>query len=147
MRPLGHHFLGHFDPALGRFVYRLIDARCGIESQLAAFSMCGYDVPPSTAELNDLMQQAARRNHEAQCVLDRARPWSERYDHSAWIDSVLEAQRRGQRPPQHVDDVDDDDDDEYGNFPFIMPDDDDKYGQNPQEPTAEDALGFEPALA
>ena len=21
MRPLGHHFLGHFDPALGRFVY------------------------------------------------------------------------------------------------------------------------------
>ena len=53
-----------------------------------------------------------------------ARPWSERYDHSAWIDSVLEAQRRGQGPPQHVDDADDDDD-EYGDFPF-MPDDD-KY--------------------
>ena len=65
--------------------------------------------------------------------------------HSAWIDSVLEAQRRGQGPPQHVDDVDDDNDDEYGDFPF-MPDDD-KYGQNPQEPTAEDALGSEPALA
>jgi len=76
-------------------------------------------------------------------VLDRARPWSERYDYSAWIDSVLEAQR----PPQRVDDADDDGcDDEYGDFPF-MPDDDDKYGQNPQEPTAEDALGSEPALA
>ena len=35
---------------------------------------------------------------------------SERYDHSAWIDSVLEAQRGGQGPPQHVDDADDDDD-------------------------------------
>ena len=125
-------------------MYRLIDARCRIESQLAAFSKCGYDVPPSTAELSDLMQQAARRNHEAQCVLDRARPWSERYDHSAWIDSVLEAQRRGQGPPQHVDDADDDDD-EYGGFPF-MPDDD-KYGQNLPEPTAEDALGSEPAPA
>ena len=78
------------------------------------------------------MQQAARRNHEAQCVLDRARPWSERYDHSAWIDSVLEAQRHGQGPPQHVDDADDDDD---------------EYGQNLPEPTAEDAWGFESAPA
>ena len=102
--------------------------------------MCGYDVPPNTAELNDLMQQAARRNHEAQCVLDRARPWSERYDHSAWIDSVLEAQRRGQRPPQHVDDADDDGcDDEYGDFQCMH--DDDEYGQNLPELTAEDACG------
>ena len=61
--PLGH-FLGHFDPALDRFVFRLIDARCGIESQLAAFSKCGYEVPPRTAELKDLMLQAARRDHE-----------------------------------------------------------------------------------
>jgi hypothetical protein len=38
-----------------------------------------------------------------------------------------------------------DDDDEYGDFPF-MPDDD-KYGQNLPEPTAEDALGSEPAPA
>ena len=112
-------FLGHFDPALGRFVFRLIDARCGIESQLAAFSKCGYEVPPRTAELKDLMLQAARRDHEEQCGLDRARPWAERYDHSTWIDSVLEAQRRGQGPPRRVDDADGDGGDDDGDF---MPD-------------------------
>jgi len=79
-------------------------------------------------------------------VLDRARPWSERYDHTPWIDSVLEAQRHGRGPPQHVDDADDDGDgDEYGDLPF-MPDDD-EYGQNLSEPTAEDTRGFESAPA
>ena len=79
-------------------------------------------------------------------MLDRARPWSERYDHSAWIDSVLEAQRRGQGPPQRVDDANDDGcDDEYGDFPCMH--DDDEYGQNLPELTAEDAWGFESAPA
>ena len=63
-----------------------------------------------------------------------------------WIDSVLEAQRHGRGPPQHVDDADDDGDgDEYGDLPF-MPDDD-EYGQNLSEPTAEDTRGFESAPA
>ena len=142
--PLGHHFLGHFDPALGRFVFRLIDARCGIESQLALFSKCGYEVPPRTAELKDLMLQAARRDHEEQCVLDRARPWAERYDHSTWIDSVLEAQRRGQGPLRRVDDADGDGGDDDGDF---MPDHDDEYCQNLPDSTAEDAPDSESAPA
>ena len=66
--------------------------------------------------------------------LDRARPWAERYDHSTWIDSVLEAQRRGQGPPRRVDDADGDGGDDDGDF---MPDHDDEYCQNLPDSTAE----------
>ena len=61
-----------------------------------------------------------------------------RYDHSTWIDSILEAQRTGRGPPRHVDDADGDGGDDDGDFPFMR--DHDEYGQiTLPESTAEDA--------
>eukprot|EP00964_Phaeocystis_antarctica_P094047 scaffold60808_cov66-Phaeocystis_antarctica.AAC.10 len=51
--------LDAWDDALGRFVFP-IDTRFKVESQFPTFASYGHEVPPRTAELKDLMLQAAR---------------------------------------------------------------------------------------
>ena len=41
-----------------------IDTRFKVENQFSAFASYGHEVPPRTAELMDLMLQAARGEHE-----------------------------------------------------------------------------------
>ena len=61
----GDCFRPRFDDELDRFVFD-IDTRRGVESEFAAFTRCGHEVPPCTDELKDLMLQAAQRDHEFQ---------------------------------------------------------------------------------
>ena len=48
----------------------------GIESQFLVFARCGHKVPPRTAELLDLVVQAARGEHEERRALDERLPKS-----------------------------------------------------------------------
>ena len=86
-------------PTVARFVF---DARYGIERQFQAFARCGHEVPPRTAELMDLMLQAARSESKEQRAQDECLPKAMRWDNSASdsIDAILEAQRAGRNPPQ-----------------------------------------------
>ena len=68
-----------FDDTLGRFVFP-IDTRCRVETQFLAFASYGHEVPPRTAELKDLMLQAAREEHEENVRMNESRPKSERVD-------------------------------------------------------------------
>ena len=71
------------DDALGRFVFP-IDTRCRVETQFLAFASYGHGVPPRTAELKDLMLQAAREEHEENVRMNQSRPKSERVDLWQW---------------------------------------------------------------
>ena len=72
-----------YDDALGRFVFP-IDTRCRVETQFLAFASYGHEVPPRTAELKDLMLQAAREEHEENVRMNESRPKSERVDLWQW---------------------------------------------------------------
>ena len=106
-----------FDDTLGRFVFP-IDTRCRVETQFLAFASYGHEVPPRTAELKDLMLQAAREEHEENVRMNESRPKSERVDLWQWSSpsswTLLKSGHWGR--PGSGDDGDDGDDGDCGNY-------------------------------